>query len=467
MGSPHLCPCPFHASAAPPGPPPLPQPHGGCNPHFPPLALLRGAGGSRGALGPVPVRGARCGVPGAGAGCPVPGAGAGAVAVPRDARPASRPAPACREFIFTRGWSLVYLVEPFPGKGGRLRRERGFVLACHPLGPQAGHRGLAGDRAPSPAPPAPPEPPQPHCGAAAALWVWGHRLQLCPRVTLHTSNLSFSTCNCTRGGQAEVLAPTQFGGPAPLTPLSSAPTDSTGGKGGTGPPVLLWGARRGFPGLGFGVVWGCFPAGSSPGSAPGSWLGQQLLLPESSSLPGNGKNRVNKAGLAPGGGTPRQVGAPQGGGAPHGVLALQNGADQGWGAETPEGAESGGAECRGAGFGDTGIPQEGAGCRIWGSRNAQICRYAGFRAECTPGNCRDPKRDAGSRDPTRIQGCRTTGKVHWDRVWDSQDPRRVQRPRNWGDTVTWGCKRGAGPLGEGGPQCVHHVGGSGEQLQVE
>lgn len=163
--------------------------------------------------------------------------------------------------------------------------------------------------------------------------------------------------------------------------------------------MLLWGARRVLGGLGFGVVWGCFPAGSSPGSAPGSWLGQQLPLPKSSSLPGNRKNRVNKAGLAPGGGTPRQAGTP------HGVLALQNGAHWGWGAETPGTAGSRGAGVQGAGV--QGPPRRVQECRIGGSRSAQIRGGAGFRDECTPRGCRDPKMDAeswGAGTPRRFRG---------------------------------------------------------------
>lgn len=201
--------------------------------------------------------------------------------------------------------------------------------------------------------------------------------------------------------------------------------------------------------LGFGVVWGCFPAWSSPGSAPGSWLGQQLPLPESSSLPGSGKNRVNKAGLAPGGGTPRQGGHPKTGGDTPWRPGTAEWGTRGFGGQRAQ--EVQGLEVQGLGVRRP--PRRVQECRIGVSRSAQIRGRAGFRGDCTPGGCRDPKRGCrvrGCRDPRRIRGCRGTGKVRGDRVWGCQDPRRVQGHRYRGDIVTGGCRT---PGGGGTPLC--------------
>lgn len=225
--------------------------------------------------------------------------------------------------------------------------HRVFVPAYHPLGPQAGHRGLTRDRTPNPAPPAPLEHPQSHRGAAAALWVWEHRVQLCPRVTLHTPSLSFPFHNCALGGNQRCWCHPIWGSCTPDPPFICAHCGEGWGR----TPSGAVGARRVLGGSGFGVVLGRFSAGSSPGSAPGSWLGQQFPLPDLSSLPGNGKNRVNKAFLSPGG-------------APHGRWGHpKTGGDTPW---CPGTAEWGRAVlgCRET-PGSAGV----LGCRVWGYRD--------------------------------------------------------------------------------------------------
>lgn len=70
----------------------------------------------------------------------------------------------------------------------------------------------------------------------------------------------------------------------------------------------------------------------------------------------------------------------------------------------------------------------------------------------------------GPHDDSGVQGHRKGARGKGLGVSGPQEGSGAQ---NWGDTVTRGCRRGAGPLGEGGPQCVHHVGESGEHPQGE
>lgn len=213
-----------------------------------------------------------------------------------------------------------------------------------------------------------------------------------------------------------MLGPIQSGGPAPLTPLSSIPTDGTWGEGLGRSPSAAVGGQESAWGVGVWGGLGVFSCREQP------WLGSWLLAGAAAPaariiLPPREREKSGKQGRpGPGRGHPTADGdTPRQAGTPHSVLALRNGADRGWGAETPGSAGSGGAGMQGLGI--QGLPRSVQECRTGGSRRAQICGCVGCRDERTPGGCRDPKRDGGSGDVGTPQGFRGAGNVHWERVW--------------------------------------------------